>query len=334
MIAILMCTYNGEKYLREQIDSILEQDICDGKKTDKEKVELYILDDMSSDKTASIISDYVNRYPETVHKLNCSDKHEGVKNNFFIGLLSEEIRSADYVMISDQDDIWDNRKISATLKRMKETEMARGKDTPILVHCDCEVVDESLRIISPSFREFANFNQSKSSFNHLLVQNHVTGAASMMNKALISLITEIPENCMMYDHFLALVASAFGTIEYIDEQLYRYRQHNSNVLSAVEGGITKEVRIWKRNEQAKKEKQRVLQMVRDNYLGMKLQAQAFYKIYGDKLDKYNKRVLTEFINLSDKNRFGRVFTILRYNITCDNWYRVIGECSFYFRERV
>ena len=326
-----MCTYNGEKYLSEQIDSILDQKLEDD---DENEVKLFIVDDGSSDDTTKIIDEYISANVSRIARLKVSNHHEGAKNNFFKGLISPELRQADYVMLSDQDDIWNDNKISTTLKRMKEVERQCGEGVPVLVHCDCRVVDGNLNEISPSFTKFANFNQKKATFNHLLVQNLVTGAASMMNKALMELIIKIPKNCMMHDHFIALVASAFGHISYIDEPLYKYRQHDSNVLSAVEGGITKEVRLWKRREHAKKEKERILKMVWENYHGMKLQAESFFEIYNEMLDENKRKIVSSFVNISNKPSIMRVFTILRYDITCDNWYRIIGECSFFLRNKI
>ena len=329
MIAILMCTYNGEKYLREQLDSILGQDISKA-----ENYKIYIVDDGSTDKTTDIIDSYTSKYSERVKKLIVSDHHEGVKNSFFKGLLSQEIRNADYIMFSDQDDVWDKDKVSITFKRMKKMETKYGRDIPILVHCDSRVVDKDLREIYPSFVGKANLNQRKATFNHLLVMNFVTGAASMLNKQLLQLITEIPDSCMMYDHFIALVAGAFGKISYIDQTLYQYRQHSNNVLGADSCIVIKGIKIWLPTRKDRTEKKRILKIVRNNYLGMKLQAESFLKIYGKRLDPSKKKITADFVGLSSKCGIVRVFTILKNNTLCDNWYRAMGECSFFLRYKV
>ena len=332
MIAILMCTYNGEKYLREQLDSILYQDIRQYENAEEYRV--YIVDDGSTDKTTDIIDEYVMSHRDMVRRLVVSDHHEGAKNNFFKGLLSKEIRKADYVMFSDQDDVWNNDKISTTLRRMKKIEKKCGRDIPILVHSDCKVVDQDLKELEPSFIRYANLNQKKATFSHLMVMNFVTGAASMLNRSLMQLITEIPESCMMYDHFVALVAGAFGKISFIDKPLYQYRQHSSNVLGASNCILIKGIRIWLPTKASQKEKQRVLKIVRENYTGMKLQAESFLKIYGKRLDPKKRKITVDFINLSSKFGILRVFTLLKNNTICDNGCRILGECSFFLRYTV
>ena len=332
MIAVLMCTYNGEKYLREQLDSLLNQDILTSE--DGNEYRVYIVDDGSTDNTTRIIDEYISKHGELVRRLVVSDHHEGVKNNFLKGLLSDEIRKADYVMFSDQDDVWNKDKVSTTFRRMKKIEGKYGKDTPILVHCDCRIVDKNLKELKPSFIRYANLNQKKATFNHLLVMNFVTGAASMFNRALLQYVTRIPASCMMYDHFIALVAAAFGKISYIDRTLYQYRQHGKNVLGAESCVLIKGVRIFLPTKKGRAEKKRILKIVRDNYLGMKLQAESFLEIYGKMLDPQKRKVTAEFAGLSSKCGIERVFTILKNNTTCDNWYRVLGECSFFLRNKV
>ncbi len=331
MIAILMCTYNGAKYIDEQIQSILNQTY--------QEITLYISDDGSSDNTPDIIDRYVQENPGKVKRIKLEKLHNGACIHFLKALQNPEIMNADYVMLSDQDDIWHDNKVEYTLKVMKELEhiVSESKDPekgkrPLLVHCDSRLMDNDKQIYAESFTKFANLNQEKATFSHLLVQNTVTGAAMMMNRTLTSKLTTIPSNAMMHDHWIALIAAAFGEIHFIDRQLYDYRQHRENVLGANKGGLYEEViNFWSGNAEKKKKRQEVREQVRQNYANMMHQAEELLRIYSGDLDVEKKTMLREYISIPQKNAFGRVYTILRYGITCDNWYRVIGQSSFFFR---
>ena len=325
MIAILLCTYNGEKNLRQQIDSILNQTYKD--------IKLFISDDGSIDSTIDIITDYTVKYPDKVNRIQLKEIHNGACMHFLKALQTQGIMDADYVMFSDQDDVWFENKVERTLQTMES--ISQLSDKPILVHCDSVLVNDDLQEIAPSFTRFANMNQRKATFSHLLVQNTVTGAAMMMNKALTEKLQKIPENCMMHDHWIALVASALGEIHFIDEPLYYYRQHESNVLGANKGGIVEEViNFWGGSKEVRRKRAEVREQVRKNYEGMIRQAECLLSIHGEELSHKTKKALRAYVDIPNRGPLGRVMTILRYNITCDNWYRVVGQCSFFLRSRI
>ncbi|WP_029323423.1 glycosyltransferase family 2 protein [Butyrivibrio sp. AE3004] len=324
MIAILMCTYNGAQYLADQIESILNQSIKDFK--------LYISDDGSTDNTIQIIEEYEKKYPSQVKQISLDQKHNGACMHFLKALKNKEIMSADYVMLSDQDDIWHANKIEVTLSQMKQLEDKNGKDRPLLVYCDSELVNDDGIIVAPSFMGFANYNANKTTFSHILIQNTVTGAASMFNRALCELLEETPDKCMMHDHWIALIATGLGDVSYIDKQLYSYRQHGDNVLGANKGGIYEEViGFWGKREGKRKKREEVRRQVRENYQRMIDQAGIFKEFFFDDLDLSKQKTISAFVNISEKGPFARVWTLLKYNIVCDNWYRVIGQCLFFFR---
>jgi glycosyltransferase involved in cell wall biosynthesis len=118
-VAIVMTTYNGEKYVEEQIKSILASAYQD--------FELYIFDDGSSDATISILERYDESYQGKVHMIR-NEMNYGVTMNF-IQALSK--MTTDYIMFCDQDDVWLPNKISITLKRMRHMEGQMSKDSPI-----------------------------------------------------------------------------------------------------------------------------------------------------------------------------------------------------------
>jgi len=138
MIDILLAAYNGERFLKQQIDSILAQSNQDW--------QLLIRDDNSSDSTVNIIKDYTVKYPHKIRLIEDDRGRLGPALNF--GKLLEHTDN-DYVMFSDQDDVWLPDKIDLTLNTMKDAEEIYP-NMPILVHTDLKVVNEDLKIIADS----------------------------------------------------------------------------------------------------------------------------------------------------------------------------------------
>lgn len=136
MIEILLATYNSEKYLTDQLDSLFEQTFEDW--------HLTVQDDGSTDKTVDILRKYAAVYPEkmTVH---VNEKNlGGAKYNFYDMLLKAD---ADYVMTCDHDDVWLPDKMERTMATMKDLEAQNAPDIPLLVHTDLTVVDENQTIL-------------------------------------------------------------------------------------------------------------------------------------------------------------------------------------------
>ncbi len=121
--------------------------------------------------------------------------------------------------------------------RIKAAEEELGSGAPILAHTDLVVVDENLQAIAPSFWSYSNLNPyCGSRLNRLLIQNVVTGSATMVNGALARLASPIPQEAVLHDWWLALIASALGRIEAIPERTVLYRQHGRNCLGATSYG--------------------------------------------------------------------------------------------------
>lgn len=225
-IDILMAVYNGAKYIEEQIDSILHQTYSD--------LHLTIRDNASEDNTVQIIEEMIKNYPDKI-TLICSLENVGVIGNF--AALMEQSQ-ADYVMFSDCDDVWMYDKVEKTMAKFSELEKLYGRDKPLLVHSDLTVVNRNLETIDPSFWKFTHIKPSQGhALNRLLVQNVITGCTMMVNRALLDLALPIPENVMMHDWWLGLIASAFGAIEEVDRSTILYRQHGLNDTGAKKYGL-------------------------------------------------------------------------------------------------
>ena len=202
-------------------------------------------------------------------------------------------------------------------------------NAPILVHCDSRIVDRELREIAPSFVAYQKMTPSRCQLQQLLVQNNVVGGALMMNRALAERITEIPAHCVMHDQWIALVASAFGHIDFVPASLYLYRQHGDNVLGAGKGSRIMEILgrfgIGRKDGKTKAEMDAHSQRV---YREMFLQAESFRRCFDAELSVKQKRLLDEFTSIPKRSRLGKICTILRYGFTYNLFHRTVGECLF------
>ena len=239
---ILLAAYNGEKYLREQIESILDQD-CDS-------WFLTVSDDGSSDKTSEILDFYVENYPEQIRRVKSGTSFGNAKDHFFF-LLKES--AGKEVMFCDQDDVWMKDKVSSQSSLMKE-------DVPCLVCSDLSVVGEDLSEIDPSMRHYQGIGKDDFALSHLLFRNAVSGCGCLMNRKLVEKILEIKDtdNVIMHDYWAALTASLCGEIVVMERSTVLYRQHSGNSLGAQKqtgiGYVTKKLRgaSWKNSVDAKK----------------------------------------------------------------------------------
>ena len=199
-ILILLTTYNGARYLKQQIDSLLNQTY--------KNFEIIARDDGSSDNSFEILMSYDIKTLESI-------KNIGAKGSFGT-LLEYAVQNSDseYFMFCDQDDVWENDKIEKTFTKMLEMEKS-NPGTPLLAHTDLKVVDERLVSIADSFWKYQNIDPKKDSLNRLLMQNTITGCTMMINRKLAELALPVPKECIMHDWWIGLVASVFGRIDVI-----------------------------------------------------------------------------------------------------------------------
>lgn len=208
-----MSTYNGESYLREQIESILNQkhnDIC-----------LLIRDDGSADGTVSIIKEYADNYRNISYYVG---ENLGAKRSF-LDLMKHADMRADYYALSDQDDVWLPNKIVRAIKLLK----SKKKNIPLLYASKTILVDEFLTKIPLKIRRYA----VKPSLGNALVENICTGCTEVFNNQLLQLVNRgVPEHEVMHDWWLYLIASAYGEVIYDDHSEILYRQHGNNSVGA------------------------------------------------------------------------------------------------------
>lgn len=294
-VEVLMATYNGGKYIREQLDSILQQS--------HSNISILVSDDSSTDNTRQILEDYKKQFPDKIQILPSQNRKLGIIGNFSYLL---EHSKEDYTMFADQDDVWLPHKISAMLERMKHYEAVNGKNTPILVHSDLIVTDEKLNVISSSLWDFQKINPRLSSFNRILVENTITGCASIFNRALTQLITPIPVSATLHDWWLGLVASALGKVYYMNQQTVLYRQHGNNVLGA---------KTWNLSYIAKMIKNSIFtDEIKKVIHKSQRQAKALAEIHRENLSKNQFLLLNDYSQIDNKGYLHKVLFITQNRI--------------------
>lgn len=305
MILVLMATYNGERYIKEQIESLLKQSY--------QEFIIYINDDCSDDATFEILEGYHKKYPEKIF-ISRNEKNSGNAKHNFIKMMIE--KKSDYVMLCDQDDVWLEDKIEVTLKKMKAAEKSYGKDMPILVHTDLKIVDEKLHKKSDSFFYTMNVDYKKTQLKQQIVQNTLTGCTAMYNMALAKLIHDEPEFMVMHDWWLMLIAAAFGKIVTIHKATILYRQHGNNVVGTRN---MKSLRFMIKFFITKRDY--IKKALDDSYV----QAEAFYKIYNEKLGTEQKKLVKSYFQIKKKSKLERAVTVLRLGTLKNGWVRMISQ---------
>jgi len=232
-LSVALCTYNGEKFISEQLQSIEGQTVLPD--------ELIICDDNSTDKTIENINVFAKNAPFTV-RIYQNNESLGVIRNFEKAIL---LCQGDYIALSDQDDVWLSDKLEKSMALMKREEARyAAKAIPILVHSDLKVVDQSLGVISESLMHMQKIHNenSEQALKTLLVQNYVTGCTVIINKALKEVATPFHNDIIMHDWWLALLAASEGKIAYLGESTILYRQHGENSVGAKKYFSTKNLK--------------------------------------------------------------------------------------------
>lgn len=213
-VDVLLATYNGEKYIREQIESILNQTY--------QNIRLIISDDCSKDNTPEILREYEKK--DNRIELYIQEKNLGVVKN--IEFLLSKVKN-NYYMLSDQDDVWLSEKIEKSLETLT------NKDAD-LVFGDLEVVDQDLKTIYPSFGDFMLLNNKINKYINSpklnYIYNCVTGCTVLAKKGTIQKIVPLPgkSKYLIHDHWIGLMASIYGKVAYMPEKYIKYRQHGNN----------------------------------------------------------------------------------------------------------
>lgn len=323
-VNIIMATYNGAQYIREQIESIIKGSFKD--------IKLWIFDDGSTDDTISIIEEYVKANPEKI-VLHQNKKNKGVTKNFLDGIeyaanqnnkqknenkdrytISEEEQEyiRDYYMFCDQDDVWMEDKISKTMMHMKKLERKFGQDHPIVVFTDALVVDSEMRALDGSFHKSNHLDTRKVDLPHILMENKLIGCTVMFNEPIQKLMIGKPTLVRYHDWWVALIGAAFGHISYLPCPTLFYRQHGGNVV----GNQSFQTYVKNRLMALKEQKISIHKNV--------LQAEEFYKIYESRLASRQKNQVYSMANILRENWIKRRYLVLKHGFLKTGLIRNLG----------
>lgn len=272
-IDVLLATYNGEKYLKEQIDSILNQSY--------KNIRLIISDDCSKDATVQIIKECQQKDNRVI--LYEQEKNLGYIKNFEFLLTKVE---NNIYMLSDQDDVWKKDKIEKTLKKLKE-------DNADLVFTDVEIVDSNLKTLYPSFNKYMKLERKIKNTSGIEMQylyNCVTGCTVMSKKKFIEKILPFPSKSkyVAHDMWIGIIIAMYGKMTYLDETTIYYRQHGNNQIGTekISHGFTK------------------FEDVRNLFINVKLGVFGTYVENNDRfieeLRNKNKKALGYYTDIKDK----------------------------------
>ncbi len=242
----MLSTYNGERFLAPQLDSLFAQSHSD--------FILVVRDDGSRDGTVSILENYAQKEGSRIHLLPRDGKNFGASGGFAFLIdyvLKNKVKlglASAYMMFCDQDDTWFPEKLEKQISAMLKAEEQATSQIPLLVHSDLEVVSEQNTVIAKSLIHYQGLEIERNRFPNLVISNLVTGCTALINEDLAEKALPIPSNAIMHDWWLALVATAFGELIYLDVPLVRYRQHGNNTIGAKE--FTKisntNIALWRR----------------------------------------------------------------------------------------
>ena len=212
-ISVAMATYNGEKYLEEQLDSILSQTLLPS--------EIIVCDDQSTDGTQKILDKYQQK---GLLKYFVNDNRLGFIGNFkrAVSLTSPD----HYIALSDQDDIWLPGKIQAAAALLLKIENGQR---PAMVYSDLVLVDEDKNLLNQSFRNELGQGDYIHCLDTLLFGCFVNGCTMLMNPNMRNYFSSIPENASLnHDTWMSLIAYTFGEVAVVPDSLIWYRKHRNN----------------------------------------------------------------------------------------------------------
>lgn len=227
-IDILLSTYNGQRYLEAQLNSLFSQTYSNWK--------LLIRDDASTDGTMEIIQHFQNKHPDKLFLISNPEGNVGFALSY---LKLMKYSDADYLMFCDQDDVWNSDKIEKLVKHISENE----KENPYLAFADSIIVNDKREIIYQSYAQLTGLNYRKGQQIYLL-KNYIPGCNFIFNKKLKQKALEVNFAMPVHDFWLLMIAAAIGKVGFVNEPLMQYRLHPGNAI----GLIGKPTGFWRQVE--------------------------------------------------------------------------------------
>ncbi|HXP53094.1 MAG TPA: glycosyltransferase family 2 protein [Bacteroidia bacterium] len=215
-IDIVLSVYNGERYLSQQLESLLHQD--------HQNWQLIIRDDGSKDGSVNLINKFIRENPGKAQLVQDQLGNIGYSASF-IELLKHS--TANYIMFCDQDDVWYPNKISTLLQYIKQEE-ERHPAKPLLVFSNMHVINDKMEIIGTLKKQFRL--RQDISLQSFFLRNYIPGCGMLFNGQLLKDTIKTKNVIGYFDYWLILVCCAIGKVTYVDEPLMKYRLHENNAI--------------------------------------------------------------------------------------------------------
>lgn len=296
MIDILLTTYNGEKFLRVQLDSLFNQTY--------QNFKILICDDKSTDKTKEILQSYKNKYFDKIEIIEAEKKLGHCYN--FLNLISYS--KSEYIMFCDQDDIWLPNKIELSLKEIKKYDY---KNKPLLLHTEQLIIDELGKIINESSTKYFDKIIDFKSVEQVAFRGGLHGCTMMLNKKLLNYLKKEKiwklEGMVYHDWSIAIIAKIVGEILYLEIPTMKYRIHGNN---ASLNNSKKEIFTLIKNSRERKINR---QKIFNQYYCLKTLCTEYEEIIKFKEKKYIERIILN-LKLGDwkfeKNYLKKILKII------------------------
>ena len=284
-ISVAIATYNGSKFVEEQLNSILNQTIVPR--------EIIVVDDCSNDDTVQIINKLQKKHANIYLFIN--DNNCGPIETFKNAILK---CNYDFISLCDQDDIWELNKLQ---RCYEELLIINDVNRPCMVFSDLKMIDVFGNAMEPSFWTVQGYNPRKFNLKQLLIGNIVTGCTIMINKCMKEEISKMPvDDVMMHDHWIALIAYTNGNFKIIYEKLIRYRIHQTSVTLKSKISFSQRLELFSN----------VFFDRKREYLSKNIsQAESFYNIYNLRSSNDINKILKNFIYLKHKSSLYRKFYV-------------------------
>ena len=249
MISLVMTTYNGEKYIIEQLDSILNQSV--------QPDEVLIFDDGSVDQTVSLVNDYISSHKLRNWKIDVNKENLGFNKNFRHA-LSE--CNGDIIFLCDQDDVWMNDKIEKMMQYLNQNNVLSLASDFMLIDEDGKTLNsndsrEKYGMIDFNINEFSVIEVS---YQDLIMKNYAQGCTMAVKKELIHLLKQDQKNNLEHDWSLSLIAAISRGCYFYKEPLIKYRVHSDNAIGLDAIQFADKKRMTNREDVIMLELQRVL----------------------------------------------------------------------------
>ena len=277
-IDILMATYNGQKYLVEQLDSIINQTYHNWN--------LLIRDDNSTDKTLEIIQNY-HKKDKRIKILKDNKGNLGIVRNFEELLKSSE---SEFIMFSDQDDIWVENKLDMYLKMIEKI-----KNKGFMIHSDAILFDKNKsNILKDTFISKKAINRG---LENVFFNYFVQGATILISKEIKNFILPFPKEVYLHDRYIHLISELFFERIFVNKALIYYRQHGDNQIGA---------------------KNTIRELLSKRYFDERDRQliKVIYNKYGSLLTEDKRKLIEEYFKITDieKNRFNRFLNLKKSKI--------------------